>query len=34
MRMINVFNGKNQDTLQDTALTSDVMNVMNMVISS
>ena len=33
-RRTNVFNAKNQDTSHDTALTSDVMNVMNMDISS
>ena len=32
--MTNVFNVRNQDTLHDTALTSDVMNVMNMDILS
>ena len=34
MRVTNVFNAKNQDTSHDTALTSDVMNVMNMDIMS
>ena len=34
MRMTNVFNAKNQDTSHNTALTSDVMNVMNMDILS
>ena len=34
MRRTNVFNAKKQDTSHDTALTSDVMNLMNMHISS